>query len=126
MGAPASRRGLFLGLAVLPFAGRPAIAAPPSDLASACDWAVRHLAWINTALEDDAEIEVEVARTEAVIVRAIREPSASVGDLAAKARLILDDLKGHAMMHSEYNDDRLIVVVLREAASLTMAGEVGR
>ena len=109
--------GLILGLAALPLAGRSAIAAP-SDLARACEWAIGHRAWICDASLSDEAVEVESDRHEDVIRRAIAEPSKVLGDLSAKARLILDDLSGNELFDSPYNDDRLIVVVLREAASL--------
>jgi hypothetical protein len=70
----------------------------------------------------DDEVGRQVDRHEAVIVRAIEEPSRSTADLGAKARLLLDDLADHELFDSRYNDDRLIVVVLREAASLMEGG----
>ncbi len=59
-----------------------------------------------------------MARHEAVVVRAIHEPSRSRSDLAAKARLILEDVSDGGLADSEFNDDKLLIVVLREVIAL--------
>ena len=122
MTAPASRRGLILGLAALPLVGGAAVASRPSELASACDWAVGQRDWINEASDledwDDPKLDAECERHEAVIIRAIEEPSKAPGDLAAKARLLLQDLMAGGTGQSPYNDDKLTLVVLREVIAL--------
>lgn len=118
MMASASRRGIVCGFFALPFAGSVAAAAPPSNLAQACDWAIQHRDWLNRTciIEewDDEELGRQSDRHEAIIVRAIEEPSRQPGDVAAKARLILNDLTQGGTADSEFNDDRLLVVVLKE------------
>ena len=117
-----SRRGLALGLAALPLAGATAGASAPSNLAQACDWAAAHRRWLCEAAcgpeFDDKRIGAEMARHEAVVVRAIHEASRSSADVAAKARLILEDVTDGGMADSEYNDDKLLIVVLREVIAL--------
>ena len=121
MTAPASRRGLILGLAALPLASGAAVAGP-SDLARACDWGVSHLAWINDPASDDrdwpdARLQRELARVDEVLERAIVEPSLSRADLQAKVRLILAS-DGEYLGLSDCVNDRAFLIVLREVIKL--------
>ena len=123
MSAPSDRRGFLRGLVSLPLiGGGAAFASTPSDLASTCEWAIRHNAWISATAMSDDEVSRQVDRHEAAIIRAIEEPSRSVADLGAKARMLLDDIEGKELLRSPYSDDRLIVVVLREAAGFVEGG----
>ncbi len=114
-----SRRALLCGLAALPVMGGAALAVPTSDLARACDWAVRHREAVNQMhdLTDD-ELDAEIDRMGAVFERAITEPSAGLSDLAAKARLLLDDLIEGGKADSVHADERLTVAVLKEVIAL--------
>ena len=51
-----------------------------------------------------------------MISRALKQPSADLSDVAAKARLALEDFERfHAQAHHHMDDgDRLVIVVLRE------------
>ncbi|MCJ2092187.1 hypothetical protein MKK67_06710 [Methylobacterium sp. J-072] len=121
MTAPASRRGLILGLAALPLAGGAAIAGP-SDLARACDWGVSHLAWINNPAPDDRDwpderLEADLDRVDDVLNRVADEASASLSDLAAKARIVLASDGQHLSM-SHHDADRALLTLLREVVVL--------
>ncbi|MGU3665048.1 hypothetical protein ACLBX9_12780 [Methylobacterium sp. A49B] len=104
-------------------------AAPRSDLAEACLWAMRHVDYINTAAIaeewDDARISDEGDLSDAVIDRAIAEPSRSLSDLQAKAQLCLKDFSDHALPFRDQRDEgsldvgqRLVLTVLREVIKL--------
>lgn len=122
-----SRRNLFAA-ALLPVIAAPALAAitepAPSSLARACAWAHREHAKrdVEAFVADWSEDrwEAELAATQAVVARAIAEPSASVSDLAAKARLLLADMERMNRLGGEEPDalDRLNAVVLREIIAL--------
>ncbi|WP_267361509.1 MULTISPECIES: hypothetical protein [unclassified Methylobacterium] len=91
MSAPASRRGLLLGLATLPLAGGVAVAGP-ADLARACRrWAADHWLGMDARCRaeewDDDKLDGEMDLYDAVLQRALVEPSASLGEVAAEARL---------------------------------------
>ncbi|MCJ2048614.1 hypothetical protein [Methylobacterium sp. J-070] len=104
-------------------------AAPRSDLAEACLWAIRHIDYINTAAVsdhwDDDRISDEGDRSDAVVDRAIAEPSRSLSDLQAKAQLCLKDFADHALPFKDNQDEsaldvgqRLVLTVLREVIKL--------
>lgn len=106
-----------------------ATARPQSDLAEACLWAIRHIDHINTAAIvehwDDDRINDEGYRSDAVIDRAIAEPSLSLPDLQAKAQLCLKDFTDHALPFRDDVDEtkldvgqRLVMTVLREVIKL--------
>ena len=129
MKAPASRRGLILGLAALPLTGGAATAAPPSDLARACEWAADH--WLSFDARcraenwDDDRLDAESDLFGDVLHRALAEPSRSTADLKAKARLCLVDFEAalFPMRNVEENgepDDgeRMVLTVLREVIEL--------
>ncbi|MGU3668182.1 hypothetical protein ACLBX9_28680 [Methylobacterium sp. A49B] len=121
MSAAASCRGLILGLAALTLAGGAAVAGP-SDLARDCDWGVSHLAWIDNPGSDDRDwpderLHRELGRVDDVLDRIAAEPSTSLADLAAKARLILAN-DGEMLSMSDCSDDRAVLCVLREVNAL--------
>ena len=124
-----TRRAALGAILAAPLASVPAVAAHRSDLAEACLWAVKHVDYINTAAIaecwDDDRLHDEGDLSDAVIDRAIAEPSQSLSDLQAKAQLCLKDFSDHAMpfrgQHDESGLDvgeRLILTVLREVISL--------
>jgi hypothetical protein len=94
----------------------------PSDLVQACDWAIQLRALIcNAALTehwDDDRVGVESDRHEAVVVRASTEASRTLADLAAKARLLLDEWASTGLLESPYGDDRLAATILQEVIEL--------
>ena len=104
----------------LPSGSPPPVA--PSDLVRACDWAVRHRAWINTAAIaehwDDDRLDFESDRHEAIVKRAAAEPSRGPADLAAKARLPLDEWTSTGLLKSTYGDERLAATILQEVIKL--------
>lgn len=104
----------------LPSGSMPAVA--PSDLVHACDWAIQHRALIcNAALTenwDDDRVGLESDRHEAVVVRAATEASRTLADLAAKARLLLDEWTSAGLLESPYGDDRLAATILQEVIEL--------
>ncbi|MHC2104417.1 hypothetical protein [Methylobacterium sp. CM6246] len=100
-----------------------------SDLAEACLWAMRHVDYINTAAIadewDDDRIAEEGDKSDAVIDRAIAEPSRSMSDLQAKAQLCLKDFENHALPFRNDKDEsrldagqKLVLTVLREVIKL--------
>lgn len=129
MSAPTRRAALSVILAApltggavmaLPSGSLPPVAA--SDLIHACDWAVQHRAWIcEAALAedwDDDRVGAECDRHEAIVVRAATEPSQSPADLAAKARLLLDEWASTGLLKSTSGDDRLAATILQEVIEL--------
>ncbi|WP_267421832.1 hypothetical protein [Methylobacterium sp. GC_Met_2] len=128
MSAPASRRGLLLGLATLPLTGGAAVAGP-TDLARACRWAADH--WLGMhgrccAEEwDDNKLDAEMDLYDAVLQRALVEPSASLDEVAAKAQLCLVDFEAQLfpLLKRAENDepgdgDRMVLTVLKEVIKL--------
>lgn len=128
MSALASRRGFLCGIATLPtITAEPALAGvqlQPSDLAQACLWATSHRGWIDAVAYredwDDERLNAECQRVDDIITRAIREPSASVSDVGAKARLALEDFERFSAVPGQPMDDgdRIVLTVLREAVAL--------
>jgi len=96
----------------------------PSDLARACLWATGHRAWIDAVAFgddwDDDRVSAECRRVDDIITRAIREPSISLADLGAKARLALEDFERFTAVPGGPMDDgdRIVLTVLREAVAL--------
>ncbi|MCJ2099182.1 hypothetical protein [Methylobacterium sp. E-046] len=107
-----------------PPAGTPLVA--PSDLAQSCEWAIQHRAWIcKAALDEDWEddrLDFESDRHEAVVVWAASEPSRSPADLAAKARLLLDEWASTGLLKSTNGDERLAATILQEVIALCAPG----
>ncbi|MCJ2043786.1 hypothetical protein MKK58_04440 [Methylobacterium sp. J-078] len=103
----------------------------PTSLGLACDWAIGHVEWINETSKaeiwDDDRLDSEAGKSDAVWARATVEPSITLGDLAAKARMLLADLEGEALdFDVELDDrDRLTFAVLREVSSLVPASPTG-
>ena len=90
---------------------------------------MRHVDYINTAAIaehwDDDRISDEGDLSDAVIDRAISEPSRSLWDLQAKARLCLHDFEAHNMPFATPEDNgtldagqQLVRTVLREVIKL--------
>lgn len=126
------RRGFLVGLLTLPWIGSVANASVPSDLAQSCLWAVRHDEFMSVASAswDDDRVEAEAERYTAAFQRAIAEPSRSISDVQAKARLALHDYENclfpdiegakSADRDAALDDcQRLLRVVLREIATIS-------
>lgn len=125
------RRGVLLGLIALPWLAVPVAgtAAALSKIGQACEWACRHREWIEMAVRseswDDARLDAEMDRVDAVFARAVAEPSRSLADLSAKARLVLPDLVESMADVHDFPDGLLSVAVLRELAAFVPAREGG-
>ena len=129
-----TRRAALGAILATPLTGGAVMALPSgpsgpvagSDLARACDWAVQHRAWISRASDDedwdDDRVNFESDRHEAVVVRAATEPSRSPADLAAKARLLLDEWASTGLLKSTYGDERLAATILQEVIALCAPG----
>lgn len=132
---PSTRRAALGAILAAPLTGGAVMALPSaaatarSDLAEACLWAMRHVDYINTAAIadnwDDDRISLEGDRSDAVINRAIAEPSRSISDLQAKAQLCLKDFEDHALPFTNVKDEsgldvgqKLVLTVLREVIKL--------
>ena len=125
-----TRRAALGSILAAPLTGGAIMALPsgsppnlgPSDLVQACDWAIQHRAWINKAAPaedwDDDRVDLECDRHEVIIVRAATEASRTPADLAAKARLLLDEWTGADLLKSPYGDDRLAATILQEVIKL--------
>lgn len=126
---PPPRRGVLLGLIALPWFAAPVAgtAAVLSEIGQACEWACRHREWMNRTVRierwDDDRLDAEMDRVDAVFDRAAAEPSRSLADLSAKARLVLPDLVESIADVHDFPDGLLSVVVLRELAALVPARE---
>ncbi|GJE57404.1 hypothetical protein [Methylobacterium thuringiense] len=124
MSTATSRRGIVRGFIALPLVGGAAAAAPLSDLAIACDWAWRRRIAIDKLVYaenwSDERFEEESQMIDAVFSRAIKEPSRNHQDIAAKARLALEDYERFTAIPGDPHDDgeRIVLTVLREAAAL--------
>lgn len=111
------------GFLAVPVAAAPALATRPTDLARACDWAVGHMAWINggSPLSErwtDEWLEDEIDRFDAVLERAATEPSTSLADIQAKARLILSDRAGDLNDAEAPHYERALLALLKEVIAL--------
>ncbi|MGU3326090.1 hypothetical protein ACLBXB_04055 [Methylobacterium mesophilicum] len=132
-----TRRSALGAILAAPLTGGAVMALPfgspqpgaPSDLAESCLWAIRHVDYINTAAIaehwDDDRVSDEGELSDAVIDRAIAEPSRSLSDLQAKAQLCLKDFEDHALPFRTDRDEsnidagqRLVLAVLREVIKL--------
>ncbi|TXM99677.1 hypothetical protein FV242_24545 [Methylobacterium sp. WL64] len=130
-----TRRSALGAILAAPLTGGAVMALPSvaatarSDLAEACLWAMRHVDYINTAAIaehwDDDRVSDEGDLSDAVIDRAIAEPSRSLSDLQAKAQLCLKDFEDHALPFRTDRDEsnldagqRLVLAVLREVIKL--------
>lgn len=125
MTGPASRRSFVVGLAALPTLTLPTLAVPAtSDIARTCHWAVEHRAWIDATPASigwtDEQLAAETSRVDAVITRAIEEPSANLRDLHAKATLALQDFELFNAAPGDEIDDgtRIVLTVLREIVAM--------
>lgn len=125
-----TRRAALGAILAAPLTGGAVMALPsdspqpvaPSDLVQACDWAIQHRALICSAALtkdwDDARVGLETDRHEAVVVRASTEASQTLSDLAAKARLLLDEWASDGLLESPYGDERLAATILQEVIEL--------
>jgi hypothetical protein len=128
--AASTRRAALGAILAAPLTGGAVMALPsgslppaaPSDLVQACDWAIQHRGWINKSAVaehwDDDRLDVETRRHEAIVVRAATETSRSPADLAAKARLLLDEWADTGLLKSTYGDERLAATILQEVIKL--------
>lgn len=128
MSAPASRRGFLRGLASLPLIGavpfisNSSAAEAPSDLARACDEAVARLQYCNENDEPDEcwpdeRITAENEAFDAVLERSATEKSRCLGDLSAKARLLLCEFRENLSNDLEANaGERALMAFLCEMA----------
>ncbi len=98
---------------------------PPVDFIEACDWALRHSAWINGDGRDDkwddARLDRECDKADAVWKRAVETQAHDAAMLAAKSRLLLVDLENHFSSFPEAEPDardRLTMSILRDAVAL--------
>lgn len=125
--APSSRRAMLCGVAALPALTLPGVAAP-SDLALVCDYAITQRQYIDgdhgSWSEERAQAEYD--KFSDAFKRAITEPSRSLGDLAAKARLMLDDLEQCGHLPAVYDDERLTETILREIVAFDAQAKRGR
>jgi hypothetical protein len=117
-----TRRAALGAILAAPLASVPAVAAPPSDLARACDWAIAHVNWINTNDEPleawpDGRVDGELARVDAVLDRIADEPAGDRADFRAKARLLLMEWGACLDGHKLHPHERALMTFLREAAS---------
>ncbi|GJD47175.1 hypothetical protein AFCDBAGC_5061 [Methylobacterium cerastii] len=97
----------------------------PSVLAQACEWAVVDRARVDRAASrdhwSDEQLDEAIERHNAVFCRAIAEPAACLKDLAAKARLALDDFNRfveHEGRSPLDDGEKLMKVVLQEVIAL--------
>ncbi|MDV2986366.1 UNVERIFIED_CONTAM: hypothetical protein Q9R58_18770 [Methylobacteriaceae bacterium AG10] len=102
---------------------------PPADLIEACDWAIRHSAWIDSTAGrenwDDARVKAECDKVNTVWYRARWTPSWNPNLLAAKSRLLLADLEGHFAQFPDSEPDqrdRLTMTILRDAIAMPPLG----
>lgn len=119
-----SRRAFFAHAALSGYAATLPpifIVAGTSALAQACDAAAKRYAWVTDPAQSEDEwpderMSGEINDFSDVLERSIREPSANLGDVAAKARLVLADRYEEA--GSGYVGDRALVALLQEVAAL--------
>lgn len=100
----------------------------PAPIAQACDQAVRDWNAIQPTSRSeewgDEQLDEALDTYDAVLQRAINEPSRDVVDLQAKARLLLHDLIEHTVGHDPDDeatltvDEQLTRVILREVGVL--------
>ncbi|UGB25573.1 hypothetical protein LPC10_22220 [Methylorubrum sp. B1-46] len=127
--APASRRGFLRGLTTLPLIGggvtligSASAANVPSDLARACDAAVARLRYVNENDEPDEcwpdeRITAENMAFDAALERSATEKASCLGDLSAKARLLLCEFRENLGGDLEANaGERALMAFLREMA----------
>ncbi|SFT24755.1 hypothetical protein [Methylobacterium sp. yr668] len=114
-----TRRAALGAILAVPLASVPAIAALTSDLAAACNAAAERWNWVKDPSHPDCvwpdeRMNAELDRFMAVIERSIQEPSTSLGDLAAKARLMIAE-------HDDgdrYQGHRALIALLNEVVAL--------
>ncbi|ACB23976.1 hypothetical protein [Methylobacterium radiotolerans] len=114
-----TRRAALGAILAAPLASVPAVASLTSDLAAACNEAAKRWIYVTdrrhpAELFTDEQIDVEINHCTAVLERCIQEPSQSLPELAAKARLMIaehddgDQFVGH----------RALIVLLNEVVAL--------
>ena len=125
MSAPTSRPTFACDFAHV-LGNRPAYGGPaapdPADLAGTCDWAIRQATWINamSSVEqwNDQRGSYQVPRYNAVIDRAIDEPTRDLKTIQAKARLCLLEMEDAGEFEERNPGVRLAAVILREIIAL--------
>lgn len=124
MTAPTSRRAMLGGIVALPALAAPASAAPaaPSDIVKLCDFAIEHYDWINLTAPaenwSDDRLDAENDRFWEAFDGAAGQPSATVQDMQAKARLALHQLDDLGELDDADPALLLAVAVLREIIAL--------
>ncbi|WP_267422815.1 hypothetical protein [Methylobacterium sp. GC_Met_2] len=124
-----TRRAALGAILAAPLASVPACAARTSDLARSCEWAADHWLGLDARCHaekwDDDKLDAEADLYNAVFRRALAEPSGSLADLKAKARLCLVDVEAQLfpMRNMAENDEpdegeRMVLTVLQEVIAL--------
>jgi hypothetical protein len=121
MSAPTSRPTFACDFAHV-LGARPAptgpVAPDPADLAGTCNWAIRHATWINgasgTQRWSDMTGSQQVSRYNAVVDRAIAEPTGDFRTIQSKARLCLYEMEDAGEFLEPNPGVRLAAVILRE------------
>jgi len=101
----------------------------PADLVHACAWAIEQAWFINFTAGseswDDDRLDEECEKYNEVFSLALVQPSTSLRDLVAKARLCLHDFEAqtfpfHSPEANEEPDDlaKMVITVLREVITL--------
>ena len=119
--ADQGRRAVVVGslAAALPLS----TATSPSDLARTCDWGAAHMGWINDPRHADDQwpderVAAEIARVDAIVERVADQPSQNIGDMAAKARLLLADYGCEISGAHAIPRDRALYRLLSEVGAL--------
>ncbi|WP_144768414.1 hypothetical protein [Methylobacterium dankookense] len=98
------------------------VASAPSAIAFMCDWAVAHMDRINVLSRKEAwsdeRVEAETVRFDAALTCAAEEPSRSLADIKAKARLILADRREDLTDVEAPDYERALLTLLREIIAL--------
>jgi hypothetical protein len=124
MSALASRRALLGGIAALPALAVPAPAMAPasSDIVRQCDFAVEQGNWINRVCSaeewPEEKMSLENGRYWEAFEAAYDQPSATMADVRAKARLALRELGDMGELESGDPAVLLAADVLREIIAL--------
>ncbi|KQP80657.1 hypothetical protein [Methylobacterium sp. Leaf117] len=124
MSALTSRRALIGGLATLPALTAPgiALAAVPSDIVRQCNFAIQQGAWINATAGvehwPEEKMSLENGRYWEAFEAAYEQPSATLADVQAKARLALRELGDMGKLENGGPAVLLAADVLREVIAL--------
>ncbi|MCJ2132215.1 hypothetical protein [Methylobacterium sp. E-045] len=96
---------------------------PTGGLAEACDWAVRHAAWLNEATIAEGwtndRLDAEMTKYNLVWDRAVSEPADTIQTLAAKARMLKTSWLDNKCDEERDGLDKLILSVMEDVATLS-------